>query len=378
MGETEKKVKKLYRILYIEGSRDIAGGGQISLLKLLKNLDRDRFEPILLCPFRGDLTSQVEDIGIKIVITPMDSPRKNPFGFIPSIRNLKRVLVESGVDIVHTNTSRSMLYGGLAAKPLGIPVIWHVRVIESEGLYDRFLARLCTKIIVVSMAVRERFNWLLKKYPEKVVLIYNGVDLKEFNPEINGDGVRKEFNLQQDIPIAGVVGNLIPWKGQEYFIRAAAEVIKIFPDSKFLVVGDGECRKKLERLTEELGLREKIIFTGWRSDIPEVIAAMDIVVHSSISPEPFARVVIEGMAMRKPVVAMNEGGVPEVIEDGASGILIPPKNSFLMAQAITSLFTDREKAIKIGLRARKTIEEKFSIEENVKKTEEVYSQILNA
>jgi len=101
-------------------------------------------------------------------------------------------------------------------------------------------------------------------------------------------------------------------------------------------------------------------------------------VHSSISPEPFARVIIEGMAMGKPVVAMNEGGVPEVIEDGVSGISIPPKNSSLMAQTIVGLLNDKEKAKKFGLIARKRTEEKFSIEKNVRKTEEVYLQILNA
>lgn len=370
-------MSKLYHILYIETSGDFAGGGQISLLNLLRNLDRNRFEPVLACPFKGSLTSEVENIGIKTIITPMDSPKKNLFAFIPSVRRLRRLLVELGVDIIHANTSHSTLYGGLTAKPLKIPVIWHVRVIESEGLYDRFLAGLCSKLIVVSNAVRERFNWLLKKHSAKVMVIHNGVDLKEFNPELSGDDTRKEFNLSPEIPVAGVVGNLIPWKGQEYFIRAAAEVIKNVSDARFFVVGDGECRKNLEGLTEKLGLTGKAIFTGRRSDIPRVMAGMDVVVHSSISPEPFARVIIEGMAMGKPVVAMNEGGVPEAIEDGISGILIPPKNSSLMAQAIVGLFNDREKAREIGLAARKNVEEKFGIKENVKKTEEVYLQILN-
>ena len=150
------------------------------------------------------------------------------------------------------------------------------------------------------------------------------------------------------------------------------------PAARFLVVGDGECRKNLESLAEKLGLRGKIIFTGRRFDIPCIIAAMDVVVHSSISPEPFARVVIESMATGKPLVAMNEGGIPEVIEDGVSGILIPPKNSSLMAKAIIDLFNDKEKSRKIGFTARKNVEKKFSIEENVKKIEELYLKILNA
>lgn len=371
-------MSKFYRILYIEGNGNLAGGGQISLLKLLKKLNREKFEPVVICPFKGNLTSRLESIGIKTIIIPMNPPKKNLFSFIFSIKKLRSLFLKLKVNLVHANTSRSALYGGLAAKPLGIPVIWHVRVIESEGLYDRFLVSLCTKLITVSMAVQKRFDWLLKKHPEKIAVIHNGVDLQEFNPEINGNDVREEFDIPLDIPVAGVLGNLIPWKGQKYFIQAAVEVIKTVPAARFLVVGDGECRKKLESLTEKLGLKGKIIFTGRRFDIPRIIAAMDVVVNSSISPEPFARVVIESMATGKPVVAMNEGGIPEVIEDSVSGILIPPKNSSLMAQAIIGLFNDKEKARKIGLAARRNVEKKFSIEQNAKKTEEVYLKILNA
>jgi glycosyltransferase involved in cell wall biosynthesis len=371
-------VSEFYRILYIEGTGNLAGGGQISLLELLKKLNREKFEPFVICPFKGNLTSRLESMGIKTIIIPMGSPKKNLFSFIFSIKKMRSLFLKLKVNLVHANTSRCALYGGLAAKPLGIPMIWHVRVIESEGLYDRFLVSLCTKLITVSIAVQKRFEWLLKKYPEKIAVIYNGVDLREFNPEINGNDVREEFDIPLDIPVAGVLGNLIPWKGQEYFIQAANEVIKTIPRSRFLVVGDGECRKKLEDLAEKLGLRGKIIFTGRRFDIFRIIAAMDVVVHSSISPEPFARVVIESMATGKPVVAMNEGGIPEVIENNISGILIPPKSSSLMAQAIIDLFKDKEKAKKIGLTARINVEKKFSIEENAKKTEEVYLKILNA
>lgn len=369
---------EFYRILYIEGTGNLAGGGQISLLELLKKLDREKFEPLVICPFKGNLTSRLESMGIKTIIIPMKSPKKNLFSFIFSIKKLRSLFLKLKVNLVHANTSRCALYGGVAAKLLEIPVIWHVRVIESEGLYDRFLASLCTQLITVSMAVQKRFDWLLKKNPEKIAVIHNGVDLQEFNPEINGNDVRQEFDIPLDIPVAGVLGNLIPWKGQEYFIQAANEVIKTVPAARFLVVGDGECRKKLESLAEKLGLKGKIIFTGRRSDIPRIIAAIDVVVHSSISPEPFSRVIIESMASGKPVVAMNEGGILEVIEDSISGILIPPKNSSLMAQAIIDLFNDKEKAKKIGLTARKNVEEKFSIEENAKRIEEVYLKIFNA
>jgi glycosyltransferase involved in cell wall biosynthesis len=255
-------------------------------------------------------------------------------------------------------------------------VIWHVRVIESEGWYDRYLTGLCHKLVVVSKAVEKRFNWLLSKNPEKVTVIHNGADIREFCPIISGDDVRSEFNLKHNVPVAGIVGNLLVWKGQEYFIRAASEVRKVIPSAMFLIVGDGECRHDLERSSEKLGIRDKVIFTGRRIDIPTLMAAMNVIVHSSITPEPFARVILEAMAMGKPVIAMNEGGVPEVIEDGVNGISIPPKNASLMARKIIGLLSDRDKAKKMGQAARKRIEEHFSIEANVKKIQKEYLQIL--
>lgn len=366
----------MYRVLYIENSGDIAGGGQISFLKLLENIDRTLVEPILVCPFNGNLVSRVEEMGIPVKILSMDSPKKNPIKFFGSVHKLRQLMRSMKVDLVHANTSRSTLYAGLAAKPLELPVIWHVRVIESEGKYDRFLTGLCNKLVVVSKAVEKRFNWLLSKNPEKVAVIHNGVDLREFCPMISGDGVRSEFNIKPNVPVAGIVGNLLAWKGQEYFIRAASAVRKVIPSAMFLVVGDGECRHDLERSSEKLGIRDKIIFTGRRFDIPKLMAAMNVVIHSSITPEPFARVILEAMAMGKPIVAMNEGGVPEAIKDGVNGISIPPKNASLMAQKIIGLLGDRDKAKKMGQAARKCAEEHFSIEANVKKIQKEYLQIL--
>lgn len=370
-------MSQLTRILYIEGRGDLAGGGQVSLLELLKKLDRKKFEPILVCPFKGSLTSAVENIGIKTIIIPLDSPRKTPLAFISSLEKLRRLLKGLKADIIHANTSRSALYGGLSGKALGIPVIWHVRVIEPEGAYDRFLVSLCTRLIVISQAVQKRFHWLVQKHPEKLVVIHNGVDTLIFNLGISGEGIRQEFALPPEVPVAGVVGNLVPWKGQECFVRAAKEVIKIIPAARFLVVGDGECRADLERLSEELGLKGKVIFTGRRSDVSKLMAAMGVVVHSSITPEAFGRVVVEAMAMGKPVVAIKAGGVLEIIEDSVSGVLIPPENPELMARAIIDLFNNREKAMEIGLTARRRVAEKFSIEKNVLAIEELYRQVLN-
>ena len=366
-----------YNILYMECRGDLSGGGQISLWNLIKRLDRNKFEPVVVCPCRGSLTENLINLGIKIEIIPLPTLRvPNPFLFFSTLNKLRKIVKKYKIDLIHSNASRPTVYGGIISKLLKIPLIWQARIIESEGLYDKFLAGFCEKIIAVSDAVEKRFAWLRKK--DKIILIYNGVDTEEFNPQISPASIRREFKLATDAPIAGTIGNLISGKGQEYFIRAAAEVAKNITNVLFFIVGDGEDREQLEELADALGLREKVVFTGNRSDIPQLIAAIDIIVQPSVYPESFGRVIIEGMATGKPVIATNQGGVPEIIEDGISGILIPPKNSPLMAKAIIDLIINREKAGRIGLAARKKVKEKFSIEGNVKKTEGLYLQLLNA
>jgi glycosyltransferase involved in cell wall biosynthesis len=296
---------------------------------------------------------------------------------LKEILQLRKLVRELQPDLIHANTSRAMLYGGLATLTTKIPVVWHVRVIESEGCYDRLLACLSNRIFTCSGAVAARFDWLAGKKTEKVRVIYNGVDLREFGTSLSGDAVRKEFNLRDEDLVVGVVGNLLAWKGQDTFLRAAAIVAGKVPRARFLMVGDGEYRGELEKLSAQLGLRSKVYFTGHRTDIPQVIAAMAVAVHCSNSPEPFARVVIEAMASGKPVVAMNEGGILEIIGDGLSGVLVPPREPSLLASAIIELLLDPGKSADMGRAARRRIENHFSIETNVKETTEEYMKILS-
>jgi glycosyltransferase involved in cell wall biosynthesis len=366
-----------FNILYIANTGQIFGGGEISLLKLLANLDKSKFHPIVVCPAYGSLSEAIQKMGIEVIVIKMETLRKiNPFHLFSSVWQMRRFIKARHIDLVHSNGSRATLYSGLAAKFAKVPAIWHVRVIESEGWYDKFLASLCVKLIAVSQAVKKRFDWLLQNKPEKVTVIYNGVDLEEFNPHISGARIRQRYGLSPKTQVVGIVGNLIPWKGQEYFIRAARIIDERITDVKFLIVGDGECRRRLEDLTKELGLEEKIIFAGARRDIPEVMAAMDIIVHSSISPEPFARVIIEALASGKPLVGINSGGVPEIGEDYKELRLVPLRNEVAMAEAVICLLQDKEKTIKMGRRGRRRVENCFDIKANARQTEQVYRELL--
>ncbi|NIV31233.1 MAG: glycosyltransferase [Anaerolineae bacterium] len=181
----------------------------------------------------------------------------------------------------------------------------------------------------------------------------------------------------------GVVGRLDWWKGHQYFLEAMAEVARRIPSLRGLIVGapentprNREYYQELQCLTKSLGLDGKVVFTGYRGDVPRLMSALDVVVLSSSAPEPFGRVVIEGMAAGKPVVATAAGGVLDIIDDGVDGLLVPCRDSRAMAETILELLSDREKAQRIGLAARRRVEEQFTVQRHVSAIQQVYDAVL--
>lgn len=361
-------------VLYIANSGNIIGGGEISLLELLFGLNRDKFVPIVVCPFGGDLSDEVKKSGIEVRIVRMRSLKiPNPFSFFRSITSLVKILKKREIVLVHANGSRCAIYGSIASMFAGIPMIWHVRILESDGLLDRFLAKISTVIIVNSKAVAERFKWLRNK--GKLKIIYNGIDFTKFGNPVQSEKIKKEFGFNPSSSLVATVGRLDWYKAHQYFLQAAKKVKETMPNVNFLIVGDGERRTYLENLTKKLGLDKDVVFAGNRKDISDILECVDIFVLSSVS-EGFGRAAAEAMAREKPVVATKVGGLCEVIDDGTTGILVPPKNPTALAEAVTGLLKDKRKAKDMGIAGRKRAEKMFNIGENVKMTETLYEKIL--
>ncbi len=367
-------MSETYTILYLANSGDIIGGGQISLLGLLKRLNRGKYHPVVVCPSVGSLYDELKRIGVETHIVRMNTLRNlNFLLWVKTINRLVQLIKSKKIQIIHSNGSRATIFGGIAARLTKIPLIWHVRIVNSDKLLDRLLARLASKIIVISKAVSRRFNWLKNK-EDKIVLVYNGIDLERFKPNVGIRKVRGE-SLSSKTPMVVTVGRLDWYKGHKYLLEAAEKIVQILPDARFLIVGDGEYRKRLENQVKQLNLDENVIFTGNRKDIPEILAGIDLFVLSSVS-EGFGRAVAEAMACAKTVVATKAGGLSEVVEDGITGRLVSPKNSTALAEAIIELLKDKKKAENMGIAGRKRVEKLFSIERNVKSIEELYEKIL--
>ena len=247
---------------------------------------------------------------------------------------------------------------------------------------DRFLARAVNAFIYMSKAI-EQLYCNLGIPPAQGQIIYDPFDLTSSTETNHTAELRAEFGLTPHDRLISNVGRLDWWKGQDYFVRAMAEVVQTHPEAKALIVGEPNAThlsqvfyQNLQQLVTDLNLSRHVIFTGFRADIPRIMAASDMVVHSSSEPEPFGRVIVEAMAVGRPVIATAAGGVLDIIEDRVNGLLVPPKNSNLMAQAIQKLLQNQEQARLIGQRAQCRVRECFSPKQHVTAVENIYQKIL--
>ena len=217
-------------------------------------------------------------------------------------------------------------------------------------------------------------------YPN-VHTIHCGIDLNRYHILKTPDELRKEYHIGNDSPVIGVVGNIKDWKGQETVVRATQIVKQVFPHVRCVLVGGTSDRnlyylEMLRELCKRLSLTENVIFTGFQNNPIDFMNLMDVVIHSSIKPEPFGIVNLEAMYLKKPVISTKIGAPIEIFEDGKSGILVEPGNPQELAEACILLLKDREKAKAMGMAAYERLTKKFTLEKNVQKTEELYDTIL--
>jgi glycosyltransferase involved in cell wall biosynthesis len=217
-----------------------------------------------------------------------------------------------------------------------------------------------------------------------VVTIHDGIDIGQLEKSNEvGSDIRKEFEIPTAAPILCEIGNIRRWKGQHVAIRAMQRLVGRYKDARLFIIGeisnspkDLEYLKELKALAAESGVEKNVVFTGYRKDALNFLVQSDVMVHTSIIPEPMGRVVLEGMVFRKPVIATNHGGPVEILEDGKSGFLVEPGNPEALAERISFLLENKEAALRIGEAARQRVAEKFDIGINMKKLEEVYDSLL--
>lgn len=374
------------RILFL--SSCVRGGGAgWSLYYLLKHLDRERIEPRVVVPDPGIFGERFDALDLQ-VLTPRWLPHRlleqrfqarNAATHYASaalnvgrmglfVRELARVIEREHIELVYCNNMMVKPLGALAAQMAGVPCVLHVRNIHERPLPVAFygtVAKLpCVRRIIANSeasAVPYR-----AAAADKVVVVHNGVDLDEYTPQANAIGAfRRRFELG-DATLVGFTGNLIPRKGVDTLVRAAAEVLRRHHDVVFVVLGrvpigsPEDYGARYQALAAELGVADRIRFLGFVDDVRSAVADWDVLVLPS-TQEPFGRSIIEAMALQTAVVATRVGGIPEIIDDGTHGFLVEPGNVPELARRIEALVESPELRHRVAGAGRARIEARFDV-----------------
>jgi glycosyltransferase involved in cell wall biosynthesis len=324
-------------VLLLANFADVLGGGEESLLGLAEALDRRRLRVLGSVTAEGEVAARLRALGVPVTVTPL--PPVRPWTLprvVVALGRLRALLARERVALVHAHGSRGALYAGLAARSLGVPLVWHVRVADTDPRLDPLLVRLSTAIVANSAATAAR----LRRVPiavAKTTVVPNGVDLARFAPRLPDPALRGALGLDPALPVVGYVGRLEHGKGVDVLLEAAARVHTKLP-AAFLFVGDGPLRSTLAGRAAAEGLPAH--FVGRRDDVAELLRLCSVVVLPS-RQEAFGRVLVEAMASGVPVVATAVGGIPEVCTDGVTGLLVPPEDPDALATAIALTLTDQ-------------------------------------
>lgn len=395
------------RVLYVDHCAQMSGG-EIALLNLLKAIDRSRYDPLVVLCSDGPLVEQLRSADVETHVLLLDpaiaNTRKDSLGVssltklgsawraLHYIRQLKEFIQFHRVDIIHTNSLKADILGGFAARLARRPLIWHVRDRIADDYLPplvarsfRFLCHLLPQVVIANSS--STLTSLRLREDDRSAVVYSGtqnrVDRNVVHDGLDPAGFSAVTSSTRNLsarPRIGLLGRISPWKGQHVFLRAAAIVLKEFPQARFQIIGkamfdEAEYEASLHRLVDELQIAHAVEFVGFRSDVANVLRELSVLVHASTVGEPFGQVIVEGMAAGLPVVATNGGGVPEIVQDGQTGLLVPMNDVEAMADAVTRLLANPEMAREMGRKAQARARDAFSIERTARSVEAIYKRL---
>ncbi len=356
------------------------GGAETVLYQLAAKLDRNRFRSVVLLPRGGWLSERLEEAGISVYF--VDSNHWYDFR-VP--RAMHELIRRERIDLIHshlpTQNFYSCLAGSLAGRKTVVTYHGAIELDHSGGWKETIrlagVRHLADAVVVVCnyvgrLLLEARFS------PEKIIRIYNGINIDRFRVTAPGR-LRRELNLPADTRLVGCVANLRESKGHAFLIQSARMVIDRYPDTHFVAVGDidPDIGRPLFALVNELQLWDRFHFLGFRRDVPEILGELDVFVLPSMS-EGFPLVALEAMAAGRPVVATQCGGPAEVVEDGITGRIIPPGDADAIAGAVMELLANRELAAVLARRGQAKVESAFTLEKMVGEYETLYQRLLEA
>jgi glycosyltransferase involved in cell wall biosynthesis len=376
-------------VAQIVSSLDAGGGVQWMSYELARHLDPARYRAIVCCLYqRGELAERLEAQGIPVFVLRGKSS-SNPLylgqnlGTVWQLRNLLR---SQRVQIAHAHEFYSGTLGRVAARLAGTPVT--ILMLHNKDrwkrrphiLVDRLLARWTDVIVANSHSVRDYAIPQESLDPLKTAVVHNGISERRFaSVSARRQAKRTELGLKSQAPVLTVVGRLAKEKGHRYLIEALPAVRALYADVRLLIVGDdssleASTKEDIVQRVKALGLEGSVSLLGQRDDVPDILGATDIFCLPSLW-EGFGLVIAEAMAAGRPVVASRIDGIPEVVEDGVTGILVPPRDPRALAEAILELLADPNKAEAMGRAGRERVRKHFTVEAMVLKWDMLYQEL---
>lgn len=357
-------------------SADEMGGGEVHVVDLVRGL-AERGHAVYLAvrpesPLRAPLAG--------VIASWHEMPLQNSLDLV-SARAIARVIDTNGIDIVHAHVGRDYLVAALAVRQASrakLVLTRHHYLPLKRGALYRWMLKEVSRVIAVSESVRQSVIERLALPAERVVTIPNWIDPDRFKP-LDRDAARAMFRLRASIVVA-CIGQLTPAKGQEEFVRAAANIGRMRTDVEFLIVGkergeESSFKDHLSRLATSLGIRERLRFTGHVSHLPQLLAGVDVVVVPSWE-EGFSLVTIEALAARRAVLASNTGGISGIIRDNTTGLLFPPRDVQILTDKLLWLVSDAPLRERLSLQGQRDVYGRFSRDQIIGQIEALYREVI--
>jgi len=383
------------RVLYVSDTGGQLGGAERSLLSLVEHLDLNRYELHAALAEDGRFASLVRGAHVQVIRLRLGTiaRTRNPlklllYGlyFLHGVVRLAWLMRRLRIRIVHINKNPLAIHAIPAAWLAGVPAVWHVRnPVRNFGRIGAWLVRHCGHIVCVSESIAAPFRQAFPDAAVKLTIVPEGIDPAPYANRDSGTALRRELGISTEECLIGTVGRITPWKGQDDFLRAAALLAPKHPDARFLLVGDcvsspaeaaadQAFRQRLHALASELGIADRVIFTGFREDVAAVMNGLDLFVLPS-HEEPFGIVLLEAMAAARPIVATAAGGVPDIVRDSQEALLIPPRDPAALAAAVERLLSDKALATFLAHAAQSRVNADFPLWRPAAIVREVYHTI---
>ncbi len=359
------------RILHLESGRYLYGGAR-QVTYLIEGLDALGIDNVLLCA-RGSAIAHCA-LPAEIIELPLGGDLD-----VGQCLRLTRMLRGLGVDLLHVHSRRGAdLYGGLAARRAGVPGVLTRRVESGEPVpWARFKFRHYARVIAISSAIRAQLAERFGQAPSKLVLVPSAVDPERFHADGARERLVEAFGLPPDAVVVGCVAQLIPRKGHVTLLRSVADLVGAHPRLRLICFGAGPLANELERQIAALGVTERVTLAGFREDLPALLPGLDLLVHAA-DREGLGVAVLEALAARVPVVAAAAGGVPDIVENGITGLLVRPNDSAALAAAMERMLSDHALRSHLVEAGRAKVEQVFSIARMVRGNLDVYREVLGS